>query len=102
MGSTAWSKRVRARVTPHRGQVESLVPLYTRRSVSLPFSQGGEGEAGQRATYSGQADVAGGSEDGSGRGGVGRRHGCKVARVQAGARCQSGAGAYTRPLFSST
>ena len=35
MGSTARSPRVRARVTPHRGQGESLVPLYTRESVSL-------------------------------------------------------------------
>jgi hypothetical protein len=35
MGSTARSPRVCARVTPHRGQGESLVPLYTRESVSL-------------------------------------------------------------------
>ena len=35
MGSMARSLRVRARVTPHRGQGESLVPLYTRESVSL-------------------------------------------------------------------
>jgi len=35
MGSTARSPRVRARVTPHRGPGESLVPLYTRESVSL-------------------------------------------------------------------
>jgi hypothetical protein len=33
MGSTARSPRVRARVTPHRGQGESLVPLFTRESV---------------------------------------------------------------------
>ena len=38
MGSTARSPRVRARVTPHRGQGESLVPLYTRESVSLSLS----------------------------------------------------------------
>jgi len=38
MGSTARSPRVRARVTPHRGQGESLVPLYTRESVSLILS----------------------------------------------------------------
>jgi len=35
MGSTARSPRVRARVTPHRGQGESLVPLYTREVDSL-------------------------------------------------------------------
>jgi len=38
MGSTARSPRVRTRVTPHRGQGESLVPLYTRESVSLSLS----------------------------------------------------------------
>ena len=38
MGSTARSPRVRARVTPHRGQGESLVPLNTRESVSLSLS----------------------------------------------------------------
>jgi hypothetical protein len=38
MGSTARSPRVRARVTPHKGQGESLVPLYTRESVSLSHS----------------------------------------------------------------
>ena len=35
MGSTAGYPRVRARVTPHRGQCESLMPLYTRESVRL-------------------------------------------------------------------
>jgi hypothetical protein len=37
MGSTARSPRVCARVRPHRGQGDSLVPLYTRESVSLPL-----------------------------------------------------------------
>jgi len=35
MGSTVRSPRVRARVTPNKGQGVSLVPLYTRESVSL-------------------------------------------------------------------
>jgi hypothetical protein len=53
MGSTARSPRVRARVTPHRGQGESLVPLYTRESVSLLSAMGKMGfcssrEAGSR------------------------------------------------------
>jgi len=42
MGSTARYPRVRARVTPHRGQGESLVPLYTRESVSLSLRWLGE------------------------------------------------------------
>ena len=33
---------VSARVTPHRGQGESLVPLYTRESVSLSLRWLGE------------------------------------------------------------
>jgi len=39
MGSTARSPRVRARVTPHRGQGESLVPLYTSTRESVSLSQ---------------------------------------------------------------
>ena len=35
IGNTARSPRVLARVTPHRDQGESLVPLYTRESVSV-------------------------------------------------------------------
>jgi hypothetical protein len=35
MGSTARFAGVHARVTPHRGLGESLVPLYTRESGSL-------------------------------------------------------------------